>query len=304
MKLGLVSAILEHMNFEEMIDFLSKAGFTCVEVACWPQGNKTRKYGGVCHIDVTKIDEDKAKYYIDYAEQKGITISALAYYPNVLDGDIEKRQFAIDHLNKVIKAASLMGVEYVTSFIGRDQTKDVESNLELVKEVWPEIIKLAEDSNVKISIENCPMLFTRDEWPGGQNLMTRPDIWDKVFEILPSPNLGLNFDPSHFIWQRLDYIQVLRDYKDKLFYVHFKDIKLYPERLKKVGVMAYPLEYMDPKLPGYGDVNWNEFISTLAEIGYDGYTSIEVEDRAFEASNEKIEQSVLVSKRYVDSLFY
>ena len=216
-----------------------------------------------------------------------------------MDGDIEKRNRAVSHLKKVICASAKLGVNMVTTFIGRDQSKNVEDNLQLMREIWPPILKLAEQENVKIAIENCPMLFGQDQWPGGQNLMTSPVIWRKVFEILDSPMLGINYDPSHFIWQKMDYIKPLYEFKDKIFHVHFKDIKLYPEKLAKVGVMAYPLKFMSPKLPGLGDVNWGKFVSALTDIGYDGYVCIEVEDKAFESSREEILKSLLKSKEYI-----
>ncbi|HIR28882.1 MAG TPA: sugar phosphate isomerase/epimerase, partial [Candidatus Choladousia intestinigallinarum] len=169
----------------------------------------------------------------------------------------------------------------------------------LVKEYWPPILKLAQDLGVKIAIENCPMLFGADQWPGGQNLMTTPVVWDKIFEILPNDNLGINYDPSHFIWQMMDYIQPLYDFRDRLMHVHCKDIKLYPEKLRKVGTMAYPLEYMSPKIPGLGNVDWSKYISALMDIGYDGNICIEIEDRAFEGSQEKILDSLRLSRRYL-----
>ena len=199
-----------------------------------------------------------------------------------LGPDLEKRSAAIAHLEALIKASAKLGVGMVTTFIGRDQHKTVDENIELFKEIWPPIIKLAEEQGVKVAIENCPMLFGADQWPGGQNLMTTPAIWRKVFEILPSKNLGLNYDPSHFVWQMLDYTKAVYDYRDKMFHIHFKDIKLYPEKLKKCGIMAHPLEYMSPKLPSYGDVKWDEFACALTDIGYEGYAVIEIEDKAFE----------------------
>lgn len=148
--------------------------------------------------------------------------------------------------------------------------------------------------------ENCPMLFDRTQWPGGQNLMTTPVIWKKVFEVLPYDNLGINYDPSHFIWQMIDYIEPLYEFKDKIFHVHCKDIKLDVEKLRRCGIMAYPLDYMHPKLPGLGDVNWGRYISALTDIGYDSFTCIEVEDRAFEGSREKVLDSLRLSKHYME----
>ena len=301
MKLGFVSAILDQSNYEEMMDIASDLGFECVEVACWPQGKAERRYAGVSHIDAERVLEDEAyaKHILDYAAEKNVEISSLAYYPNTLDPDLEKRQAAVDHLMALIKASAKLGINMVTSFIGRDQSKTVEENLEIVKEVWPPIIKLAEEQGVKVAIENCPMLFGADQWPGGQNLMTTPANWKKVFEILPSDNFGINYDPSHFVWQMIDYIKPIYEFKDKIFHVHYKDIKLYNDRLNDCGIMAYPLDFMSPKLPGLGDVRWDKYVSALTDIGYDGYTCIEVEDKAFEGSKEKVEQSLILSQRYL-----
>lgn len=301
MKLGLVSAIYDTLNYEDMIDAVAEADLECVEVACWPVGKAERRYAGVSHIDIDRVleDDEYCKHLKEYAASRNIEISSLAYYPNTLDERLEKRTLAVEHIKKMIRASAKLGVNMVTTFIGRDQGKNVEDNLELVKEIWPPIIKLAEEQGVKIGIENCPMLFGPDEWPGGKNLMTTPAIWKKVFKILDSPNLGINFDPSHFIWQRMDYIKPLYEFKDKIFHVHYKDIKLYENKLADLGTMAYPLDYMSPKIPGLGDVDWAKYVSALMDIGFNGYSCIEIEDRAFEGSVENVKKSVVLSARYL-----
>lgn len=299
MKLGFVSAILDGWTFEETIDTAAQLGFNCVEVACWPRGKAERRYAGVSHIDVAQLDDARVKYILDYCKQKGVQISSLAFYPNPMDGDAQKRQETIEHLKKVIAASSKLKVNLVTTFIGRNQSETVEQNLETFKAVWPPIIKFAEEKGVKVAIENCPMLFGHDQWPGGQNLATSPRIWREMFKIIPSSYFGLNFDPSHFVWQMMDYIQPIYEFKEKIFHVHFKDIKMYPDKLNQVGIMAYPLEYMSPKLPGLGDVNWSRFVSALTDIGYDGFACIEVEDRAFEGSRDKILDSLRISHKYM-----
>lgn len=300
MKLGFVSAILDGYNFEQVIDTASELGYQCVEVACWPDGKAERRYAGVSHINVDELDDEKVRYIKDYCARKNVEISSLAFYPNTMDGDLEKRAANVEHLKKVIKASAKLGVGMVTTFIGRDQTKTVEENLKMLKEVWDPIIELAEKEKVKIAIENCPMLFGPDQWPGGQNLMTTPKIWKAVFELLPSDYLGINYDPSHFIWQMVDYIKPIYTFRDKIFHVHFKDIKLYPDKLNEVGIMAYPLDFMSPKIPGLGDVNWSKYVSALRDIGYDGYTCIEIEDKSFEGSQEDVLKSLKLSKHYME----
>lgn len=301
MKLGFITSILENYSYKQMIDFASAEGFECVEVACWPVGKGERRYAGTSHIDVEKVlcDETYAGEVIGCSREKNVEISSLAYYPNTLDRDKEKRDANIQHLRKVIAASHRLEVNLVTTFIGRDQTKTVEENLELVRQVWPPILEYARELGVKIAVENCPMLFGAEQWPGGQNLMTTPVIWRKIFELLPYDNLGINYDPSHFVWQMIDYIKPLYEFKDRIFHVHYKDIKVYKERLRECGIMAYPLDYMAPKLPGLGDVNWSKYVSALTDIGYNGYTCIEVEDRSFENSEEDILKSLRLSKRYL-----
>lgn len=301
MKLGFITSILDTYTYEEVVDFAAAHGFECIETASWKQEKAERRYAGVCHIDAERVLTDNcyAEHITDYAGEKGVEISALAYYPNTMDGDLQKRRAAAEHLKNVIFASARLGIHMVTTFIGRDQTKTVEENLELVKEIWPPILRLAEEHRVKIAIENCPMLFGPDQWPGGQNLMTTPAIWRKVFSILNSEWLGINYDPSHFVWQMMDPIQPLYEFKDKIFHVHYKDIKLYPERLQDCGIMAYPLDFMSPKIPGLGDVEWGKYVSALTDIGYDGYSCIEIEDKAFEGSREKIEKALSLSRRYL-----
>ncbi len=299
MKLGLITAICDQMSFEEVVDFASKEGLECLEVACWPVEKATRRYAGVSHIDVANLTKEKADEINALLAEKNVEISSLAYYPNPLDPDLEKRQRYIDHIYKLIDASALLGVNMITTFVGRDSKKNVAENLELVKEVWPPIVKYAEDKGVKIGIENCPMLFSNDEWPGGQNIMTTPANWRKVFEIIDSPNFGINYDPSHFVWQQIDYIRPLYEFKDKIFHVHYKDIKVYQDKLADVGIMATPLEFMSPKIPGLGDVDWGKYVSALTDIGYDGYTCIEVEDKAFEGSQERALDAVRLSIRYL-----
>ncbi|HJB27752.1 MAG TPA: sugar phosphate isomerase/epimerase [Candidatus Blautia faecavium] len=299
MKFGLLTAICEGMTFEEVVDFAAENNLECLEVACWPQGGAQRRYAGVSHIDVANLDEAKAAEINKLCADKGVEISSLAYYPNPLDPDEEKRNAAIAHIYKLMDASALLGVNMITTFIGRDPKKNVDENMELVKEIWTPIIRYAEEKGVKVAIENCPMLFTNDEWPGGQNIMSTPANWRRVFEILDSPNLGINYDPSHFVWQQIDYIKPIYEFKDKIFHVHYKDIKVFKDKLADVGVMATPLQYMSPKLPGLGDVDWGKYVSALTDIGYDGYTVIEVEDKAFEKSLDDAKKAILLSARYL-----
>ena len=310
--LGFVSAILPDYDLNSVLKFASEHGFRCVEIMCWPTGSSDagiaaadrpdrRRYAGVSHLDVDNLD---AGYVKGLCQQYGVYISGLGYYPNPLDANAEQAEFYREHLKKVIRAAAKLqrsdgSVPVVNTFIGRNTTLNVPDNLKLVAEHWPAIVREAEAHNVKIGIENCPMWFTDDEWPGGKNLMTTPTIWNRVFEIIPSPTLGLNYDPSHLIWQMMDEIRPIYDYHDRLHHVHLKDAKIYPDKLNRVGIMANPLDYHSPKLPGLGDVRWRAFFAALTDVRYRGPVCIEVEDKAYEGSPADVKTAILTARNYL-----
>lgn len=297
--LGFVSAILAERSFEEVMQFASENQFKCVEIMCWPLGKAERRYAGVTHVNVDETGDDEAVQIRSIQERTGVYISGLGYYPNPLDPDAKQSEFFIEHIKKVIRTASKLGIGVVNTFVGRDPSKSIEDNLKIFADVWPAIIKVAEENNVKVGIENCPMLFTRDEWPGGKNLAISPAIWRKMFEIIPSEAFGLNYDPSHLVWMQMDEVQPIYDFADRLVHIHLKDVKVYRDKLNDVGIMAYPLEYHSPKIPGLGDVDWRGFFSALTSVRYRGPVCIEVEDKAYEGSEKDIEAAILTSRNYL-----
>ena len=299
MKLGFTSAILPDLSLAEVVKFASETGFDCVELMCWPKGKAERRYAGVTHIDVADFDADEAAAVKALMAGAGVEISGLGYYPNPLSPHLEEAAVAISHIKRVIKAAVLLDVDVVNTFIGRDWTRSVDENWPRFKEVWPPLIAFAEEHHVRIGIENCPMLFTGDEWPGGKNLAHAPAIWRRMFAEIPSASFGLNYDPSHLLWQQMDYVKPIWAFADRLFHVHAKDARVDQDRLDEVGVLATPLEFHTPKLPGLGDIDWGRFFSVLGGIGYDGPVCIEVEDRAYEGSLESRKDALRQSARYL-----
>jgi len=299
MKLGFVSAILGDLSFEEIVSLASSTGYKCIEICCWPLGKADRRYAGVTHIDVDAIDEQKAAYLNNYLSGKGIEISALGYYPNPLDPDEEKSRFFVSHIKKVIDASVLLGISRINTFIGRDKNRTIDENFDKFRVVWKPLIEYAESKKVKVGIENCPMFFTKDEWPGGNNLATTPAIWRRMFDEIKSEYFGLNLDPSHLLWQQIDYIKPVYEFSHKIFHIHLKDAKVHREKLDDVGIMAAPNDFHSPKLPGMGDINWGNFFSALNDIKYNGPVCVEVEDRAYEGSLEDRKNSLIISERYL-----
>lgn len=299
MKLGFVSAILPDLSLTEVLQFAAAEDFDCVELMCWPKGKAERRYAGVTHVDVTDFGAREADSVRTAVADSGVEISGLGYYPNPLTSDAGESRMCGEHIRQVIAAAAQLGVRQMNTFIGRDWKKSVDDNWPRFLEVWRPLVKFAEDQGVRIGIENCPMFFSRDEWPGGKNLATTPAIWRRMFQEIGSPNLGLNYDPSHMVWQQMDYLQPLREFTDRIFHVHAKDVRIDRERLNQVGILAHPLEYHTPKLPGLGEVDWGRFCSVLGDTGYRGPVCVEVEDRSFEDSLVARKASLHQSRVYL-----
>ncbi len=299
MKMGFVSAILPDLSLHEVLEFASEEGFACVEMMCWPVGKAERRYAGVTHVDVSDLTDAAAKTIMNECDNACVEISALGYYPNVLSPDRDEAHACTEHLKKVIAAAPKLGVGVVNTFIGRDWTRSVKDNWPKMVTVWRDLTAWAAKHGVKIGIENCPMLFTADEWPGGKNLAVSPAIWRRMFADIGAENLGLNFDPSHFVWQQMDYVAAVREFGNRFFHVHAKDARIDRHRLADVGILATPLEYHAPKLPGLGDVDWGAFFSALTDTGYDGAVCIEVEDRAYEGSLDARQEALRQARRFL-----
>lgn len=299
MKLGFVSAILPELSLEDLLQFASDAGFDCVELMCWPVGKAERRYAGVTHLDVTDFTEMEARRTLELMARTGVGISGLGYYPNLLSPDLEEAEIALAHLRKVIGAAHLLNVNVVNTFVGRDPALSVEGNWPRFLAIWPGLVQFAEQHAVRIGIENCPMYFSADEWPSGKNLAVSPAIWRRMFAEIPGTNWGLNYDPSHLVWQQMDYVKPLREFADRLVHVHAKDVRVDRERLDDVGILATPLEYHVPKLPGLGDIDWGRFFSVLGDTGFDGAVCIEVEDRAYERNLETRKAALKQGARYL-----
>ena len=299
MQLGFVSAILADQTFEQVIEFAARAGFDCVEVMCWPQGKAERRYAGVTHIDVADLKKSDATYINDLLKSAGVSISSLGYYPNALSPDRDEARTAVAHLRKVIRASALLGINKVTAFVGRDFTKSVEDSWPRFLKTWTPLIQYAEDRGVWVGIENCPMLFTRDEWPSGKNLAHSPAIWRRMFADIPSKSFGLNYDPSHMVWQQMDEIAPIKEFAGRIRHTHAKDVRVDWDRLNDVGVLALPNDYHTPKLPGLGDVDWSGFFSALTDARYNGAVCIEVEDRVYEGTLQARHESLRQSARYL-----
>lgn len=297
MELGYVSAILPNQSFREVMTTAQRIGYDCVEIMCWPVGQSERRYAGVSHIDVDRLDDRAVSEIHAIVAETGVTISGLGYYPNPLSPNGDEARVAVEHLRKVMHAAKRLGIAQVNTFVGRDFKLSIDAQWSRMLDTWRPIVALAEELGLRIGIENCPMLFSEDEWPGGKNLFICPRVWRRAFTDIPSPHFGLNYDPSHLIWTMIDPVPPIYEFKDRIFHVHAKDARVDRDRLQDVGILN--LDWHTPKLPGMGDGNWGAFFGALSDIKYTGPVCVEVEDRAYEGSLEDRKRSLVQSYRFL-----
>jgi sugar phosphate isomerase/epimerase len=297
MKLGLLTAAFPGLTLGEVAEWAGANGFDTLEIACWPAGSgEQRRYAGVSHIDAEHLDASGALAIREMLAARGLDISSLAYYPNHLHPDPDHRAEVGAHLDRVIDAAVLLGVEVVGTFVGADPARSLTENLRSFAEVWPPIVERARGKGVKIAIENCPMLFSGDEWPFGTNLARTPHIWREMFNVIPDAGFGLNLDPSHLVWQMIDYERVVYDFADRILHVHAKDMEIDRNGLYEHGVLSAGMNWQTPRLPGLGEVRWDRFCSALYAVGYDRWISIEHEDRAFEGDEDLVKRGFLIAR--------
>lgn len=295
MKLGLLTAPFPDTPLGEVADWARSAGFEALEIACWPKtSGASRRYAGTSHIDVD-IPAAQAKDIAAELAGKGLAVSGLGFYPNPLHPDQAHREAVIDHLKKVIVLASRMGVSLVNTFCGGDASKNVDANWEDAKKIWPAIIAHAREHGVKLAFENCPMIFSYDEWPGGHNIAYSPYVWRRILEAWGG-DVGMNFDPSHLVWQMIDKERFIREFGANMLHVHAKDLMIDHDGLYERGILSAGIGWQVPRMPGLGDIEWSRIFSGLYRAGYDGPVIIEHEDRRFEGTDEKVKRGFLLAR--------
>ncbi len=282
MKLGFLTAPFPETPLMDVADWAASAGFEVLEIACWPRATgATRKYAGTSHIDVARLSDTQASEIKGQIAAKGLEISGLGFYPNPLHPDPAVRAAAIEHLKAVIVATGRMGLPVSNTFCGGDAGKNVDENWEEALKVWPDIVRFAADNGVKITFENCPMIFSYDEWPGGHNIAYSPYIWRRILEEW-GDTVGLNFDPSHLVWLMIDQGRFIREFGDHILHFQAKDVMIDRDGLYERGSLSGGIGWQIPRIPGLGDAPWSEIFSELYRSGYDGPIIIEHEDKVFE----------------------
>ncbi len=290
MQLGILTAPFADTPLDAVADYAASAGFEALEIACWPaSGGETRRYAGTAHLPVEDMTPARGSEINGMLQAKGLTISGLGYYPNPLHADAGHRETVTSHLKKVISAAGMMGVKVVNTFVGGDRTLTVDQNWTRAVEIFAPTVAHAQASGVTLAFENCPMIFSLDEWPGGHNIAYAPRIWRRIFDTW-GDSVGMNYDPSHLVWQMIDANRFVREFGPRMVHVHAKDLMIDRDGLYDHGILSAGMGWQVPRMPGLGEVDWPDFFASLFRAGYDGPIIIEHEDRTFEGTDENIKR--------------
>ncbi len=296
MKLGFLTAPLPDMALGDIAEWAGANGFESLEIACWPPSKgPTRRYAGTSHIDVTDLSESRASEIVDEVASHGLSISGLGFYPNPMHPDAEVRDAAIAHQKLVIEACAKMKVPFFNTFMGGDSSLHVDANWERALEIWPPIVEHARAHGVRITIENCPMIFSYDEWPAGNNIAWSPYIWRRIIGEW-GDTVGLNYDPSHLVWLMIDQERFIREFGPSIFHVQAKDVEIDRDGLYERGSLSGGIGWQVPRLPGLGEAPWGRIFAALWRAGYDGDVIIEHEDRDFEGTDELVKRGFLLAR--------
>ena len=296
MRLGLLTAPFPDTSLDDVVAWTVENNFESIEIACWPRAEgPVRRYAGTSHIDVANLSRDAGRDLAARIRGTGLHISGLGFYPNPLHPDPVHREAVIGHLRHVITAAESMDVPFVNTFMGGDAALSQDENWERALQIWPDIVAFAQDHGRKITIENCPMIFSRDEWPAGHNIAWSPYIWRRILEQWGG-TIGLNYDPSHLVWLMIDQSRFIKEFGPHILHVQAKDLTIDRDGLFERGTLSSGMGWQIPRLPGLGDVDWARFHADLYRAGYDGDIIIEHEDRGFEKTDELIKRGFLIAR--------
>ncbi len=296
MKLGILTAPFTDNTLAEVANWSATAGFEALEIACWPSaGGEKRRYAGTAHLPIEDMSPSRGREIMGMLSAKGLAVSGLGYYPNPLHSDAAHRDHVIGHLKKVITAAGIMNVGVVNTFVGGDRALTLDQNWARATEIFRDIVAHARDNGVTLAFENCPMIFSHDEWPGGHNIAYAPKVWRRIFDAWGDA-VGMNYDPSHLVWQMIDQARFIREFGPRTVHVHAKDLMIDRDGLYENGILSLGMGWQVPRMPGLGEVNWAETFSGLYRAGYDGAVIIEHEDRDFEGSDDAIKRGFALAR--------
>ncbi|MFQ6097981.1 MAG: sugar phosphate isomerase/epimerase family protein [Armatimonadota bacterium] len=260
MEVGLLTAPFRNETLEHVARWAADAGFDALEVASGPDSN---------HCDPTRVKARDIRAVKDLLAECGIRLSSLACYRNTTETDPELRKQVLADMKRLVDVAAKLDVDIVCTMAGFPV--EGKSKMQTIEEVCPRVFgplcKHAAKRGVKIALENW---FQTNI----QNLA----MFQRLFEVVPDENFGLNFDPSHLVWQGIDHLHAVECFANRIFHTHAKDTEIRRHQLRWVGNQVRG--WWRYVIPGSGVIHWGQYIACLKYNGFNGVLSIEHEDAA------------------------
>jgi sugar phosphate isomerase/epimerase len=279
MEIGFLTWYFKQSSLEELFAWAAENTFSGLELDSCPD-------------DVNRVKALIARY-------PQVKVHCLGRSLNYLVGTQVERLERAALLQRDIEIAAELGIGVINIFAGRDPYKTVKENLPIFKEVFTHLAEKAEKFNVHLAMENCAQ---RNWWPAGGNLAHTPELWRTLFELVPSPALGLTFDPSHFVWQGMDYLKATREFGSRIYWAHAKDCEIHEDVLVDRGI--YGSDWWHYRLPGWGKVDWPGFFTALREVGYQGPIGIEHEDRYWNHDDTELKHGLVMARNFLKRFDY
>jgi sugar phosphate isomerase/epimerase len=303
MKLGMLTACLPGWPLERIAAWAARTGYRALEVAVWPAvGGRDFE---AAHLPVASFGPAQVDATLALFDQHDLELSAFAYYENNLHPDPRRRAAIHAHLRHAIDSAAALKVPYVGTFVGRDPDHSVPENMRTAETVFPALVEYAGERGVKLIIENCVMEgWHPDGYPG--NIAYSPELWEWMFAL----GLYLNWDPSHLLWLGIDPVATITPYIDRIVHAQAKDIELDPGARNRYGSFGTVHKDGDPwrtgwwryRVPGRGQVAWNDVLDRLYEAGFRGTLSVEHEDPVWGGTEDKILRGLEIAHRTLHPL--
>lgn len=281
MKLGFFpTGVLSKLDFAEFAQWGAENGFAAMDVP--PDRPGTR---AIC-------------------DRLGLQVTCTSgIYGDPLKADDVEREKQIAIIKQAIDLAAAQRVPCLSTGHRRDPSVSAGDNVRLFQLAYEPLSVYAAARGVKLVFEN---------WPnGGRNLMITPELWDRAFNAVPSPVLGLVFDPSHLVWQGIDYLRAVHDFGARIYHAHAKDTELLPDGQYRYGIFGPQTEspqgsagWWRYRLPGFGQVNWAKYLDALYQVGFDGVLAIEHEDHVwgYTRDPDRSKRGLLLAKQVLAPL--
>lgn len=277
-------------------------GFRCAPLSGWrhdlPELSRWAQDNSFSALDIVN-GEDAATVTATGLKLGSVDLLA---WQGMLSLDPDRRREAVARNSAYVRACAAAGpLNYFTVMLPEDAGAPPSEVFGAMVSSYSELAPVLEVYEAKLVIEG---------WPGPGALCCTPESYRAFFDACPSPALGVNYDPSHLIRMGIDPLRFLDEFVSRVYHVHAKDTELFDEARYEYGTEQKPLfatplrfggSFWRYTVPGHGVMRWKQAFKRLAEAGYNGCVSVELEDHFFSGTEETEQVGLLASRHFLET---